>query len=363
MRLSIIIALLMAASLKAFSQPLSIDLSLSNNHIVTAGGSDLDANILGIGQIVRVRVVIGNFVSGVAAPAGHFRLRIGLGNGLVLNPGFNLATAPLSSYFAWSEDLNGAQPQIVGTSIADLPSGFAEFADFQLKATMLTTSTISFNLLISNPTGTATPIFDPATANNSASNIYTIDRTLPVTFNRLAAVKKGCDVNVTWSAASQANLKNYEVEASKDNVVFTKVGEVAAKNTMDYSFAFPLSDVIKAPTIFIRLKSIDLDDKYQYSKTISVNGNCDVVWQLYLFPNPASDGVSVTIAARQGIFNGKYKLSIIGSNGQLFQQKELELSNTKTFPLSVTRLSSGKYHIKISNTDGSENSVLVFEKL
>lgn len=360
-----LIAFLFAASFKAFAQPVSVDLSLSNNQIVNAMGGDVDANLLTIGQVVRIKVVIGNFVSGVVAPAGHFRIRIGLGNGLILNPGFNIATAPLSAYFNWSYDLSGSQPQIVGNSIADLPDGFAEFADFEAKAVNSTTSTVSFNFLISNPPGTTTPVSDPSPANNSASNTYSVTAggALPVTFTHINAVKKGCDINVLWEVANQLNLKKYEIEASKDNATFTKVGEIAAKNNPDYAVPFTLNDQLKATTIFIRLKSIDLDGTYRYSKTISVGGTCDVAWQLMVFPNPATDVSNVTIATKQGIFNGKYKISISSMNGQLLQQKELELSNTKTFPLYVKGLISGKYHIKISNADGSESTVLDFEKL
>lgn len=361
----LLIAYLFLTSFQAFAQPVSVDLSLSNNQIVNAMGGDVNANTLTVGQVVRIKVVIGNFVTGVVAPAGHFRIRIGLGNGLVLNPTYNLSTAPLSNYFNWSYDLSGSQPQIIGISIADLPSDFAAFADFEVRATNSTTSTVSFNFLISNPPGTTTPVSDPSPSNNTASNTYSIvaGGPLPVNFTNIAAQKKGCDINVIWAVANQLSLKKYEVEVSKDNSIFTKVGELPARNETDYKFAFTLNDGIKAPTLFIRLKSVDLDGSFRYSKTISVAGSCDLAWQLMLYPNPAADVHTVTIAAKQGIFNGKYKISVIGVNGQLVQQKEMELANAKSFPLSVKGIARGKYHVKISNLDGSENTVLDFEKL
>ena len=361
--LPVLIALLISAG--AYAQPVTCDLSLSDNHLENALGGDLNANLIATGQIIRLKVLIGNFISSVVAPGGHFRLRIGLGNGLILRPGFNLATAALNDKFTWTYDLSGAQPQIVGNSIANLPDNYQGYADFELKANTATTSTVSFNLLISNPPGTTTPLSDPNFQNNSASNTYTIVAAgpLPVTFTQFNAVKKDCDINLAWKVESQSNLKKYEIEVSKDNSVFIKQGEVAGRSDGIYAYAFPLTSDLKTATLYIRVKSVDLDGSFRYTKMVSVPADCKGKWQLTLFPNPVSNETLVTVAAKEGVFDGKYKVSIIGSNGQLIKEKELTLYGAKSFPLSVSGLSSGKYHITVRNQDDTSTTVLDFEKL
>ncbi len=362
-----LVALCFCVSLSAFAQPVSADLSLSDNTLTNAMGGDLNANLIGTGQVIRVRVAIGNFVSGVTAPGGHFRLRIGLGNGLVINPGFDFSTAPLSNYFTWSYDLSGAQPQIVGLSKASapLPDGFIDYADFPLKANTATTSTVSFNLLISNPPNTTTPLSDPAPANNTGSNTYTIvaGAPLPVGFVGFTAVKKGCDINLQWRVENQASLKKYEVEASRNNTSFTRLGEVAAKNETVYAYAFGLTEEWKAPLLYLRIRSVDLDGSFRYSKTVTVAGNCDAKWALALFPNPVKDASVLTVAAKAGIFDGKYKVLIVAANGQIVQQREVTLNGVKSFPLSLPNISSGKYHVSIQGADDAMPTVLDFEKL
>lgn len=362
---SFLIIVFSVLSLVVNAQPVTADLSLSNNQVFSAAGGEVNANILVVNQVVRIKVVVGNFVTGTTVPGGHVRLKIGLGNGLVLNPTFNLATAPLNAYFNWTYDLSGAQPQIIGNSIAPLPSDFAEFADFELKCTSTTTSTISFNFLIANPQGTLTPVSDPASANNACSNGYSVSTgiTLPVNFINFNAVKKDCEVNVLWNTENQLNVKKFEIEVSKDNGLFKKIGETAAKNSPAYTYAFGLTKEMQASTVYIRLKSIDADGSFRYSKIISVIGNCGSKWQLVLFPNPVSSESLVTVMAKEGIFDGRYKISIISNNGQLVQQKELTLSGARLFPLSVVGFSSGKYHVKIVSLADEKTTVLEFEKL
>jgi len=248
-------------------------------------------------------------------------------------------------------------------TVGQLP-GFAEPAYFDLRAVNSTTSTVSFNFLISNPPGTTTPVSDPATANNSCANTYSIiaGGPLPVTLSYLNAAKQDCDINVLWKVENQVSLKKYEVEASSDNGSFTKLGEVAAKSDPNYAYRFGLTAALKAQVIYIRLKAIDLDGNFRYSKTVTVSGTCATKWLLSVYPNPVSNSSSVTVMAKEGIFDGKYKVSVIGSNGQVVRQTEMTLGAVKTFPLSVSGLSSGSYRIKIDG-DGMPASVLHFEKL
>ncbi len=172
-------------SLACFSQitPVSVDLGFSDAHLEDGSGNLIDANAISLNQLIKVKVNVINFSETDAAPGGHFRIRIGLGAGLVLNNPGAVTSAPLNTYFDWSYDLSGAQPQIVGLSkvALPLPADFFGTAEFELKAATTNTSTVSYNLLISNPQGTTTPLSDPAPSNNVAANSYTVANALTFT--------------------------------------------------------------------------------------------------------------------------------------------------------------------------------------
>jgi hypothetical protein len=187
---------------------------------------------------------------------------------------------------------------------------------------------------------------------------------LPVKFLNLDIDKKGCHVDINWDVENQLNLKKFEIELSKDNVTFSRIGETTARNATAYTYSFGLTGQTQASTIYLRIKAIDLDGSFSYSKIISAPGTCGNKWQLVLFPNPVSNQSLVTVMAKEGIFDGRYKVSIINNNGQLVQQKELHLNGSRSFPVSVVGLSNGKYYLKIASLlDDTKTMVLTFEKL
>src|SRR5438309_6455344 len=91
--------LLSLLSFVGFAQPITADLLLSNNHFEDFSGNPVNANAISYNQVVKifVNVLNGNDATGDVAPAGHFRVKIGLGTGMTLNTGFDLSTAPLSN--------------------------------------------------------------------------------------------------------------------------------------------------------------------------------------------------------------------------------------------------------------------------
>lgn len=119
---------------------------------------------------------------------------------------------------------------------------------------------------------------------------------------------------------------------------------------------------MKAPTLYRRIKSVDLDGTAGYSKTVMVAGTCAGKWALTLFPNPVADASLLTVMAKEGMFDGRYKVSVISAAGQLVKQNELTLHAAKTFPLFVTGISAGKYPVKIESANGGATDMLEFEK-
>lgn len=351
-------------SLLGFSQAVSCDLGLFNNAFKSTSGGSIDANNLSVGQVGRIQVALANF-SSTDAPAGHFQVLIGLGSGLILNPGYDLSMAPLSNYFNWSYDVSGAQPQVIGTSIATLPANFTGLFYFEFKANSQTSSIVSFNFLINNPPGTSTPISDPNSGNNGAGNPYTVNGIiLPVTFTGIAAAVKDCEVAVSWNVKTQLNLSHYEVEVSKDGIGFTKAAEAQVRNLENYSATIALTDALKAPMLYCRVKAVDKDGHIMYSSIATVRGQCKQNQKLsiVLYPNPVFSDF-VTVKSSESLFNGKYKLSLVDKNGKVYQVKDMECNNLTQFRYALGNIAAGSYSL-IMKGDGEANSAVVdFTKL
>jgi len=88
------------------------------------------------------------------------------------------------------------------------------------------------------------------------------------------------------------------------------------------------------------------------------NGNL----KLTVYPNPVKDVKSVMIKVAQGNLNGKYSISLFDIGGKQLRTNELQLNSVPSFNYEIGNIASGTYLIKVLNTNGSETSLMKFEK-
>lgn len=103
---------------------------------------------------------------------------------------------------------------------------------------------------------------------------------------------------------------------------------------------------------------------YEIAKAIPVDpsiptGNL----KLNVFPNPAKDVRMVNISVLQGKFEGKYKVSLYEIAGKFIQSREMELNFVTNFSYNFGSIPAGQYLIKVAKTDGTQSSLLKFQKL
>ncbi len=114
---------------------------------------------------------------------------------------------------------------------------------------------------------------------------------LPVRLLSFAAVKDGNTVKVSWKSAEEINSSEYIVQRSADGISFTNIGTITAKGfASDYSFtdANPLTG-----SNFYRLKQVDKDGKFVYSKVVKINFT--KLPGIRISPNPASSYIYLSL--------------------------------------------------------------------
>src|SRR5450432_1381164 len=114
---------------------------------------------------------------------------------------------------------------------------------------------------------------DPLNPNSGI--LFTQSTTLPVQLVLFLASKNDDGtVAVKWATSQEQNSNYYDVERSSDQSGWIKIGTVKAKGfssiTSNYNFTdnLPLSG-----SSYYRLKMVDLDAKFLYSKTVSLSSN------------------------------------------------------------------------------------------
>ncbi len=166
---------------------------------------------------------------------------------------------------------------------------------------------ISHYILNCNPPGVGSPnvcgdgfVYGPATTTadplGSGLIVFTESTTLPVQLVQFLATKNDDgSVKVSWATSQEENSNYYDVERSTDQSTWSSIGTVKAKGFATTTTNYFLTD--KSPvngTGYYRLKMVDLDGKFTYSKTIPVTTD-NSSQALVIYSNPFSDQIRLKI--------------------------------------------------------------------
>ncbi len=163
---------------------------------------------------------------------------------------------------------------------------------------------------------------------------------------QLLVVKEGKAVEFSWQTANEVNLSHFVVEQSPDGLQYQAAGTVNANGSHRYRFEIPTASISQLPPFrgwgYYRLKMVDKDGRYSYSKTFSVPFSM-LHAPLSIIPNPAKDQITITAKNVQ-------RYQIIDNLGSV-------LVNTKaadgTQTIDVSGFSKGVYLVKGYSAEGN----------
>ena len=183
-----------------------------------------------------------------------------------------------------------------GTTGGELPSGSTYELKFQVKAPSTPSSV----------TNTAR-----ITANSQAGDQFIDDGTavispqggpVDVKLSSFTAAVYNSNGLLNWVSEQEINSSRFEIERSDDAVKFDKRGTVMSNGNSStkksYSFTDPLNTTSKI--VYYRLKMIDIDGKYTYSKIIALKLNGTISSDKFsVYPNPFISDIKVRVATNQ----------------------------------------------------------------
>ncbi|MES2772532.1 MAG: hypothetical protein V4722_00015 [Bacteroidota bacterium] len=204
-----ILGVLLGFSLHGIAQtPVSADPAINNFDVLNTSNISIPANSITNGQVIKLKVLLENTSQTTDIPSGTCVVSIGLGTKMVVNPGFNLSTAPLSAIFDWQVFNVGGQFVIYGSIKAGavIPADFSDYAIFELLATATGSSTFQGNFFISNSNPLYT-LSDEHPENNTTSTQYTVSAGSAVLMFRLKMFLQGATLGSSPSSMRD-NLRN-----------------------------------------------------------------------------------------------------------------------------------------------------------
>lgn len=117
---------------------------------------------------------------------------------------------------------------------------------------------------------------------------------LPIEWLSFEAQSQGSAVQLRWVTASEKNCSYFEVQRSCDALLWEYLGSRKGAGTSYTEKQYEFQDLVPVEGLYYyRIKQVDVDGDYTYSKVITVETKANSNTELEIFPNPASDVLHV----------------------------------------------------------------------
>ena len=240
--------------------------------------------------------------------------------------------------FTWFPSANA----LVGTNNVPIPAGYSNGGAelnilVPISGVKVGSFPLNFELSVISASGdntTNNSFVMPVTVSSASGSV------LPVKLESIDGLGEKCNAQVKWSTSNEINLSKFEIEVSKNAVDFDRAGTIkpSSSNAGNYQFNTTQS----SGKNYYRLKIIDKDGSFTYSKVITISTSCsDKV--VKVFPNPVKldQLLNVNISG----YDASVKGDLYSSTGQFVKTYVLKNGANN---LSVENLAQGFYTLRVS---------------
>ncbi|MEO8400119.1 MAG: alkaline phosphatase family protein, partial [Ignavibacteriaceae bacterium] len=188
---------------------------------------------------------------------------------------------------------------------------------------------------------------------SNGTSLFSGSNPLSVEISTFSAVRKFNKIIIEWTTQSEIDNYGFEIQKMKSkNNIWKTIGFVKGNgntnNIHQYSF---IDDKITDTVYFYKLRQIDNDGSYTFSKVIKINENNIENYELLQnFPNPFNPSTSIqySVSSRQFISLKIY--NILGNEVAVLVNKEQQPGNYE-----VEFSTKGRYG---SDRNAAQNSIL-----
>jgi Zn-dependent metalloprotease len=168
---------------------------------------------------------------------------------------------------------------------------------------------------------------------------------LPVTLVKFEGKNTAEGNQLQWTTSSEVNNAYFAVEESLNGRVFTETGRVQGmgSSSLTNTYSFTDSNFGKGITYY-RLKQVDTDDKFAYSRIIAIEASR--AGNVRFYPNPVQATLNVELSE---VTASLVSARVINAAGQeVIAREKVSIRNGK-LTMSLAKLPSGVYQLLISD--------------
>jgi Secretion system C-terminal sorting domain len=178
----------------------------------------------------------------------------------------------------------------------------------------------------------------------------TIDASLPVELIAFKAKAEGFDVKLDWATASEHNNAGFQIERSENGADFRAIGWVEGRGTTTEKQTYVFEDprLQSGRKYYYRLKQMDTDGSFKYSKIVNVRVGGRVAAAGDFAPNPAADGqVKLDFTAQAA---ADWNVAVFDAAGrELYRETRAVNKGNQRLNFDFSNLSKGLFFVKMSS--------------
>ncbi len=227
-------------------------------------------------------------------------------------------------------------------------------ADFVLGATRLDLAGYSTPTSASSVSGVSGMAIDNATGKLFVSVAFdsrvlifaSVAGSLPVELVSFAANVNGSSVTLDWKTATEVNNYGFDIER-KSAINWSKVGFIEGHGTTNAAQSYSYSDNNAIGKVSYRLKQIDRDGKFIYSKEVETTVEAPTVFALLQnYPNPFNPTTVIGYSIASASHVSLKVFDLLGREIAVLVNTQMA-PGSHTAQFDASRLSSGVYFYKL----------------
>jgi ELWxxDGT repeat protein len=151
------------------------------------------------------------------------------------------------------------------------------------------------------------------------------------------------DAVLNWKTANEKNTLEFIVERSVNGNNYEPVGRVASGATGNYSYIDKNITGLKTTTVYYRLRQVDVDSRFTYSKIVTLD--LKGVQHFTLYPNPATGSINLQAG---NISSGNIRYKIFDNAGKIILQSSGQVSTNGRVSIDINTLAKGVYYLDLN---------------
>lgn len=152
-----------------------------------------------------------------------------------------------------------------------------------------------------------------------------------------------------WTTANEINSHGFQIEKSKNGIVFDSIGYVISKNQIESEYSFD-DDKPWSGSNFYRLEQVDQDGESKYSHIIHIRRKAD--YDFRIIENPFLHTLYIEVATNVSI---DANISIFAVDGRIVRTEEISLiDGIRNLQYDMSDLTPGNYMVRFYNKTSNE---------